>query len=343
MATNKNSASGKIAIFGAGSIGCYVGGRLAATRAPVTLIGRERLGRELVENGLRLSDLDGADIRVSPDQFRFETDPQATEEAELVLVCVKSAATSEVGQTLSQTLKPGAIVISLQNGLGNADILRGLLPGRIVITGIVEFNVVNRGGGAFHQGSEGTLETETHDALKPWLPVFEASGLPLTQHDEMLPVQWAKLLLNLNNPINALSNLPLKEELSQRAFRQCIALAQAEALALLKQAGIRPTRLTPLPADWIPRVLGVPDWLFRLLGNKMLAIDPLARSSMWEDLEAGRTTEIEWINGEVVKLAAQLGQRAPVNEQLIELIREAEANARRSWSGTELLARLRQV
>jgi 2-dehydropantoate 2-reductase len=155
-----------------------------------------------------------------------------------------------------------------------------------------------------------------------------------------LPVQWAKLLLNLNNAINALSNRPLKEELSQHAYRLCLAMAQKEALALLKRAGIRPAKVTLLPASWIPRVLGVPDVLFERLGRTMLTIDPLARSSMSDDLAMGRTTEIDWINGEVVRLAQRLEQTAPVNERL--LVREAErSEVRPSWSGAALMAELR--
>jgi 2-dehydropantoate 2-reductase len=155
-------------------------------------------------------------------------------------------------------------------------------------------------------------------------------------------VQWAKLLLNLNNAINALANRPLKEELSQRAYRLCLAMAQKEALALLKRAGIRPVKVTPLPTSWIPHVLSVPDAVFERLGRAMLTIDPLARSSMSDDLAAGRTTEIDWINGEVVRLAERLGQTALVNQRLCELVREAEqADVRPSWSGEALLAELR--
>ena len=105
---------------------------------------------------------------------------------------------------------------------------------------------------------------------------------------------------------------------------------------------IRPTKVTPLPATWIPRVLGVPDALFERLGRTMLTIAPLARSSMSDDLAAARTTEIDWINGEVVRLAQRLGRPAPVNERLCELVREAErSDVRPSWSGEALLAQIR--
>jgi 2-dehydropantoate 2-reductase len=330
----------RICVFGAGNIGCYVGGRLAAARAELTLIGRERLRLELERHGLHLTDLKGADLRVRPERLRFATDADAASDAELVLVTVKSADTRLAAQSLAPVLGREAIVVSFQNGLGNADVLKERLPQQVVLTGMVPFNVVNRGQGAFHHGSEGSLDVEAHPAMAAFTRQFDAAGLPLTQHADMRPVQWAKLLLNLNNPVNALSNLPLKQELSQRAYRRCVGLAQHEALALLDAAGIRLARLTPVPPHWIPTLLSLPDWLFARLANTMLAIDPLARSSMWEDLEAGRRTEVAWLNGEVVRLARSLGRAAPVNERLLDLIRAAEAGGPREWSGSGLLAEL---
>ena len=332
-----------ICIFGAGSIGCYVGGRMAAAGCPVTLIGRERLRLELMHSGLHLTDLLGADLHAKPAAFRFVTDADAAADADLVMVTVKSADTAAAGRALAKVLKPGTVVISFQNGMSNAGLLRDALPQQTVLSGMVQFNVTNRGGGHFHHGSEGGLEVEQHPALEPFIAAFAKAGLPLKQHADMLPVQWAKLLLNLNNAINALSNIPLKAELSQRAFRRCIALAQTEGLRLMGSAGIRPAKLTPLPPDWIPTLLKTPTWLFQRLANKMLAIDPLARSSMWEDLEAGRRTEVDWLNGEIVRLAEKIGRHAPVNARLVALIREAEAGGKRHWSGEDLLNELKQA
>ena len=332
----------EICVYGAGSIGCYVGGRLAASGSRVTFVGRERLAREVRAHGLHLTDLLGADVRVAPADVRFETGAAAARGADLVLVTVKSAGTEAAGRELAAVLQPAAVVISFQNGLHNAEVLRAQLPGRTVLTGMVEFNVVNRGNGAFHHGSEGGLDVQDDPALAPFLPAFAACGIPLKRHRDMTAVMWAKLQLNLNNAVNALSGVPLKDELSQRAFRRCVALAQRELLGLLDAAGIEPARLK-LPPRLIPAMLEVPDFVFRALAGKMLAIDPLARSSMWEDLEAGRATEIDWINGEVVQLAQRLGRTAPVNARLIALIRDAEKGGRRNWRGEELLAELKRA
>jgi 2-dehydropantoate 2-reductase len=330
----------RICVYGAGSIGCYVGGRLAATGTAVTFVGRERLAREIGAHGLHLTDYEGAAFDVSPSGIRFATTPDGAADADLVLVTVKSAGTDDAGRELAGVLRPDALVASFQNGLHNADELRRRLPDRTVLTGMVQFNVINRGAGRFHHGSEGRLEIERHPRIGPFLPLFARAGLPLVVHDRMEPVQWAKLVLNLNNPVNALSNRPLKEQLARRDYRRCTALAQGEALALLAAAGIAPARLTPLPPSWIPAVLRLPDFVFTRLAGKMLAIDPQARSSMWEDLEAGRTTEVDYLNGEIVRLAEQLGRRAPVNARLVALVRDAERGGRREWPAEALLAEL---
>ncbi|MFC9556514.1 2-dehydropantoate 2-reductase [Rhodococcus sp. NPDC056960] len=331
----------RVSVFGAGSIGCYLGGRLAAAGAEVTLIGRERIGSEIRAHGLRLTDLHGADIRVPASDLAFATGPESAATADLVLVAVKSAGTPTAGAALAPVLGPGTVVVSTQNGLGNADTLRAALPGHVVLAATVLFNVVHRGDGHFHQGSEGDLEIEQHPAVSAVAAMFGDAGLPLHAHEDFRSVQWAKLLLNLNNAVNALSGLPLREELARRPFRRALALAQREALALLTARGIAVAKLTPLPPRWIPRLLTVPDGVFRVAGRRMLAIDPHARSSMWDDLEAGRRTEVDWISGEVVRLAAASGTVAPVNARLVELIREAEAGGNRHWAGDALLADLR--
>jgi 2-dehydropantoate 2-reductase len=331
----------KICIYGAGSIGCYLGGRLAAGGAEIGFIGRSGVGDELRAHGLTLTHYGGGDWQVAPDAIAFSTDPNAAATADLVIVTVKSGATAQATAELADVAASKAVVISFQNGLGNADMLRTGLPGRTVLAGMVPFNVVRRGPGAFHQASEGEPEVEDEPALAPFLADFTHAGFALRRHREMLPVQWAKLLFNLNNAVNALSGLPLQQELAQRGYRRCLALAQAEALDLLAQAGIAPARLTPLPARWIPALLRLPDALFARLARKMLAIDPLARSSMADDLAAGRSTEVDWINGEVVRLAQGLGRQAPVSARLTALVHAAETSeGRRNWSGEALLAEL---
>src|SRR5688572_1846461 len=116
--------SPRICVFGAGSIGCYVGGRLAASGSTVTFVGRPRLASEIRAHGLHLTDYRGTDLRVPAEKVQFETQPAAARDADLVLVTVKSAATTEAGRELAKVLKHGTIVVSFQNGLHNDEQLR---------------------------------------------------------------------------------------------------------------------------------------------------------------------------------------------------------------------------
>ncbi|HET6553473.1 MAG TPA: 2-dehydropantoate 2-reductase [Dyella sp.] len=331
----------RIAIYGAGSVGGYVGARLH-DYARITFIGRRRITDAWRLHGLDWTDLAGQEGHVPGRTLDVQTDPFASAKAHLVLVTVKSGATETVARELAGVLAPGTPVISLQNGLHNADLLRAALPGHPVLAGMVPFNVLQRQPGVFHQGSSGELMCASHPSLAPFTPLFAAAGLPLLARDDMPAVQTAKLLLNLNNAINALSSVPLKEELSQRSWRRCLALAQREALTVFRAAGMQAARLTPLPTRWLPNVLELPDALFQRVASRMLAIDPVARSSTWEDLQRRRPTEVDAINGEIVQLAAAHGLSAPINAKLVELVREAEREPR-AWQADDLLRQLRHA
>jgi len=322
----------KIVVFGAGAIGCWVGGTLAAGGARVTLVGRARVMDELA-GGLALSAHDGAATRV---QLATATDARAAADAALVIVTVKATQTAEAGAALAAVLPTGATVVSLQNGVRNADILRAALPGRRVLAAMVPFNVVRRGPGAYHRATSGVLRIDDDPAAASLLAACRAAALPIEARRDMAAVQWAKLVMNLNNAINALSGKPLAVELADRTYRRCLAAAQQEALDLLAAARMPIAKLTAIPPRWMPRLLRVPDRVFARLLPRVVPIDPHARSSMWDDLEARRPTEIDDLQGEVVRLADRVGRAAPVNAALVRLVREAEAGGRRDYAGAEL-------
>jgi 2-dehydropantoate 2-reductase len=146
--------------------------------------------------------------------------------------------------------------------------------------------------------------------------------------DDMVGVAWGKLLINLNNAVNALSGRTLLEELRQRDYRRVVAASQREGLRLLKAAGIAPAKLGAANPRLLPRLIDSPDWLFNRLLLRKWKIDARARSSMADDLAAGHRTEVDYLNGELVGLAERLGVDAPVNRKIVELIRAAEAGAK---------------
>lgn len=331
----------KICIYGAGSIGCYLAGRLIAVGCDVSLIVRPKIQQELEKYGLTVSDHLGVTQTLPIEKLQLSTDPTIAAHADLILVCVKSAATEQVAYELKDILTRKTVIISFQNGLSNVGIFKKILNNQTILEGMVPFNVVALGKGKFHQGTDGVLHVKKHEGLVELVHAFNTAKLGLELSQNMQAIQWAKLLLNLNNSINALSQLPLRQQLSIREYRQCLAIAQIEALKLLKIAKIKPAQLTAVPTSFIPYILKLPNFAFKIVSKKMLAIDPHARSSMADDLMAGRTTEIDWINGEIIRLAKQIGLEAPINETLIQLIKQAEMSSTSSaWLASNLKNRL---
>ena len=331
----------KVGIVGAGSIGCYVGAVMQLAGAEVHFLLRPRMAETLSVHGLRVSDLRGLDRQLGAESLHLHTEAAAMTGLDCLFVTVKSADTAAVAEQLAGVLNGSETIVSLQNGVGNAAQLRQSLPNQPVLAGMIAFNVLNCGEGHFHAGTDGAIMVEECAAMDELASLFAATQTPFEWQPDMVAVQWSKLLLNLNNPINALSGLPLKDELSQRAYRRCLALLQTEALQAIRAAGLPLLKLTAVPPSVLPWVLRSPDWLFRKVAQPMLRMDPLARSSMWEDLELGRRTEVDWLNGEVADLARRHGLVATANERVRELIKAAEQGGRRDFSGEELLALLR--
>ena len=310
--------------MGAGSIGGWLGGRLQAAGARVHLVGRPRMLAALAAQGLTLTDRDGGRLHLPAASLQLHAavpgDLAATGAPLLVLLCVKSGATAVAATELACRLPAGTLVLSMQNGIGNAAIAQAAAPRLTVLPGMVPFNVAEVGAGQLHRGTDGQLAAQDHPALRPWLPLLAAAGLPLALHADLAAVQWGKLLLNLNNAVNALSGLPLQAQLLDRDLRCCTAALIAETLALLRRAGIAPAAMSPLPPAWLPAVLRLPTPLFRVAAARMLKIDSQARSSMADDLALDRPTEVDAIQGEVMRLAARVGSYAPRNASIADLV-----------------------
>lgn len=325
------NAEKTIVIAGAGSIGCYVGGCLALAGRKVVFLARPRIAEALLGGGLRVTDLDGRDRSIKPVSVTAEP-AAALANADVVLVTVKNGATEEMAALIAAHASSDVVVVSLQNGVGNADRLRAGLGSRPVLAGMVPFNVVQSTEGDLplhvHRASEGKVMIEEGAAGVAGL--LDVEGLAVETHADIKAVQWGKLLINLNNALVALSGLPLASELADRRWRLILAGQIDEALAAMKASGIAPARIGGLRPGLLPKLLRLPDWLFRLVARRMLAIDPQARSSMWDDLQRGRPTEIGDLQGTVLSLAEKAGTPAPLLKRVTALVRQAEREKRGS-------------
>jgi 2-dehydropantoate 2-reductase len=313
----------RIAVYGAGNIGCFVGGLLVLAGRHVTFLARPRIAAELAVHGLLVSDLEGLEARIIPDALGVQAHADFLRETGLVLLTVKSRDTQAAAEEIVSLTAPGVPVLSLQNGVENPVILRERLGQDRVLGGMALFNVIHKGHGIFRRATSGgiVIECGRPDILR----LLSVPSLLVSDTDNIEGVQWGKLLLNLNNALNALSGLPLAGQLKDRAWRRLLASQITEALCVLKAAGIKPVSPVKLPLRYLPGLLRLPNLLFRLAGRSTLQIDPEARSSTWEDLMLQRPAETSQFQGAIIKLAQEHGLKAPLSEAVFELVKQAEA------------------
>ena len=316
------NAGRTIGVAGAGSIGCFVGGMLAAGGRDVSLLARPRVIAEIEARGLRPTSFEGFDRTIDAKALTLSDDPSLFKDAGIVLVTVKSADTADMADVIARNAPSDVIVVSLQNGVGNVTVLRNRLPGRRVLGGMVPFNVIALGEGRFHRATSGDIVIEQDDAGTA--EKLSVPGLTMRPTANIDGVQWGKLLVNLNNALNALADLPLRRQLAQRPWRRLFADQMAEGLAVIRAEGITPVSPTPIPAGWMPPLLRLPDVIFEAMLGRTMKIDPEARSSMWEDLQRGRRTEIDYFQGVITGIAERRGLDAPLSRRIVELIRTAE-------------------
>ena len=312
-----------IVVAGAGAIGCFVGGLLAAAGHNVTLLARSRIAHEIRAHGLTLTDFDGMAQKVDADGLTLSEKPTCLADADIILVTVKSGDTAIMAGAIAANASPRAHVISLQNGTENAAALRAAVPNTDVRAGMVPFNVVPMGQGCFHRATSGDIMIAAGGgALAETLSV---PHLAVQETSEITQVQWGKFLINLNNALNALSGLTLQDQLRDRAWRKLMADQWSEALQVLKANGIHPLSTTPVPVGVVPSILRLPTPLFTRIAASMMTIDTQARTSMSHDLMmAGRKTEIDALQGQVVRMGAKVGRITPISKMVVEVVELAE-------------------
>ena len=329
-------AAPSICFFGAGAVGCFVGGAWQAAGLEVSFVGRERTKADVDKHGITVTDTEGTRLHLPPRSVKFETRPRGMAGAEMVALAVKSYDTAPAARDILKHARRDATIVSFQNGVSNVARLKEMLPGFEVVQGMVPFNVAYLGAGRWHKGVAGELVAERKPITEA---IAAAIGRRLGQLrliDDAEGLAWGKLLINLNNAVNALSGKSLLEQLGDRDYRRVVAASMRETLQMLELAGIKPAKLGPIHPDLLPGAIAAPNFLFKNSILKAQRVDPHARSSMADDLAAGRRTEIDFLNGEVVALARSLKRRVPVNETIVALVKQAEAGVETRFDGAAL-------
>lgn len=315
-------------VFGAGLIGSYLGAVMQWRGLSVMLIGRRSMLDKL-KNGIRLTD-----YQQHQQQVRIESlydlccySSPSLPNADYLWLTVKCTGVQQAIVDLEPFVNDQTVILCCQNGLGSDGLVKQAFPNNKVLRVMVPFNVVQLENGHLHRGSAGALNIEQDDSATATTlqSILACELLPVECCTDMQALLWAKLQLNLGNAINAIADIPVKAMLQQRDFRRVIAAMMEELLTVVEAQNITLPRITAVKAGFIPTILRLPNVLFRLLANKMLAIDPDVRTSMWWDLHQHKRTEIDYLNGEVVKWGEKLNIATPVNSAIVRWIHQVEA------------------
>lgn len=331
-----------VGIVGAGSIGCYLGAHLCQDAAlDVKFFGRETMALELAAHGLSVTSYNHHTYYAQP--VAFFSSLNSLIECDVVLLTVKATALVPMLTQLQRFLRPEVPVIAMQNGIGIGEMLTQDLANP-VLRAIVPFNVVKNSAGQFHRATSGDiiLQRSQFDVVNYLVSVFNRLQLKVELCDDITGAEYGKLLLNLNNALNAISGLPLKQQLLDRDFRSLLSYAMQEWLTICARIGTRPAAYTRLPNALLPWLLRLPTPLFSMLAKSMLTMDAQARSSMWDDIQAKKRTEIMFLNGAVVRLGQLYNISTPVNTLLVEQIKRLESGDNRPLTAKELLRQLRK-
>lgn len=295
----QHSDSPRFAVVGAGAVGCYFGGMLARAGLPVTLIGRAAHVDAMRAHGLRL-DTQSFDEMVP---VEASTDLAAVAGADVVLFCVKSTDTEQTAREIAPLLGEGTVVLSMQNGVENADIIRSVLPQR-VIAAVVYVATEMAGPGHLKHHGRGELAIGAAPESPRIVEAFARAGVPVQVSDNVVGVLWGKLIVNC--AYNAMSAIAQKTygklvevdgipELMQAVVDECLQVARADGVVVPGDSHEAVTRIAHSMANQY--------------------------SSTAQDVARGKPNEIDYLNGYVVRRGRVHGIATPINQTLQALVK----------------------
>jgi 2-dehydropantoate 2-reductase len=299
----------KVAVMGAGAVGCYFGGMLARAGHDVVLIARPRHVDAIEESGLHM------ETRTFDEHVRLaaSSEPSAVQGAQLVLFCVKSTDTESAGALIRPHLAPGALVLCLQNGVDNADRLRAVLPGHAVAAAVVYVATEMAGPGHLKHHGRGDLVIEPSALSETVAQALIAAGVPTEVSSNVRGALWAKLILNsAYNAVSAIAQLPYGKTVQGVGIKDVMRDVVAECLAVAKAEGVE------------------------VAGDVHAAVDKLAGSmpnqyaSTAQDLARGKPTEIDYLNGLIVQRGDALGVPVPANRVLWAMVKLLELKSKQA-------------
>ncbi|GIK84618.1 MAG: 2-dehydropantoate 2-reductase [Betaproteobacteria bacterium] len=306
-----------VAVLGAGAVGCYFGGMLARAGARVTLIGRPAHVEAIARDGLVVV-RDSGETRI---RVAATTDDDAVRDADLVLFCVKSTDTEAAARAIAAPLDPAARVVSLQNGVDNGARLAAVLP-QPVYAAVVYVGTIMEGPGRVRHVGRGDLvlgvpraargRGDASGDLAAIAATFERAGVPCPLSPDVEAALWTKLVINCAfNAVSALGRARYARMAASAGVRTVMEDAVREAIAVARADDVALDEAALMRAVWD---------VAAAMGQQF--------SSTAQDVQRGKATEIDALNGYVVRRGAERGVPVPVNRTLHALVKLLEAAPR---------------
>ncbi len=298
----------KVAVLGGGAVGCYYGGMLARAGHDVVLIGRPQHVEAIKRDGLRM------ETRTFDEHVRLDanTETAAARGADLVLFCVKSTDTESAGAGLLPHLSPATCVLCLQNGVDNADRLRSVLPPQQVSAAVVYVATEMAGPGHVKHHGRGELVIEPSSDGESIAQALVAAGVPTEVSDNVRGALWGKLIINCAyNAVSAIAQRPYGENVRSEGIPDVMRDVVAECLTVANAEGVQ------VPGDIGAAVM------------KLAESMPSQLSSTAQDLARGKRSEIDYLNGLIVRRGEALGIPTPANRVLWALVKLLESRGAR--------------
>jgi 2-dehydropantoate 2-reductase len=298
----------RVAVVGAGAVGGYFGGMLARAGTPVMMIGRTGFVEAVKKNGLFLDTV----------QFKESVRVEASAElkdvrgAEIVLFCVKTTDNATTAKALAPLLSPGALIVSMQNGVDNAAQIRATSSIEALSAVVYVAASVPEPGRVKHVGRGDLVVGPRNSQSERFAALFERAGVGCRISDNIAGELWTKLTWNCAlNAVSALGRAKYGQIAASSDARKLVEAAVYEVLAVAKAADIHPP--------------GFQDPQVAIAGSFKIATQMAeALSSTAQDMNRGKHTEIDSLNGYISRCGAELGVPTPVNHALYTLVKLAE-------------------
>ncbi|AQR97464.1 MULTISPECIES: ketopantoate reductase family protein [Clostridium] len=298
----------KICMLGAGALGSTIGGTLAKGGSEVYFIDQwEEHINKINEKGLKLTD-GKEDYFVN---VKGKTSPEGIGYADLVIVLVKSFATKTAIENASSIIGPNTLVMSLQNGLGNEEVIAEVVGKERVLGGKTYVGGVLLEAGYVSAGVKGKytyigeLDGKMTERVKAVADEFNKAGLLCEVSDNITGMIWDKLLINVaTGALSGITRLPYGGLYDEPRIKACAVAAVQEGINVAKAVGVKLKSEDPEYA-WNAASEGLP---------------PTFKASILQSIEMGRPTEVTFINGSVVEWGKKYGIPTPVNETLVACV-----------------------